>query len=100
MWARRRMRTEDPYGIAAVLEAARRGLTRLETLVAGLSLLLLVARTLARPVARKGFRTALPAVDALTRQVVLFVIFLAAALAADAPRHIRIDVVSAWLSDA
>lgn len=94
------MRTEDPYGIAAVLEAARRGLTRLETLVAGLSLLLLVALTLAQTVARNGFGTGLPAVDALTRQLVLYVMFFGAALAADASRHIRIDVVSAWLSDA
>lgn len=94
------MRTEGPHGIPAVLEAVRRGLTRLETLIAGLSLLLLVALTLAQTVARNGFGTGLPAVDALTRQLVLYVMFFGAALAADVSRHIRIDAVSAWLGEA
>lgn len=94
------MRTDGPHGIAAVLETARHGLIRLETLVAGLSLLLLVALTLAQTVARNGFGTGLPAIDALTRQLVLYVMFFGAALAADAARHIRIDVLSTWVGTA
>lgn len=93
------MRTEVPPFRPAILEAARRGLVRLETLVAGLSLLLLVVLTLAQTVARNGFGTGLPAVDALTRQLVLYVMFFGAALAADAVRHIRIDIVSVWLGE-
>lgn len=78
----------------------QRELTRVETVLAGLSLLLLVALTLAQIVARNLFETGLPAADALTRHLVLYIAFLGAALAAQAQRHIRIDVVSAWLSDA
>ncbi|MBZ0071652.1 MAG: TRAP transporter small permease [Gammaproteobacteria bacterium] len=90
------MRTEVPRGLLVLLQAVRRGLTGLETLIAGLSLLLLVVLTLAQTVARNGFDTGLPAVDALARQLVLYVMFFGAALATDAARHIRIDVVSTW----
>lgn len=83
-----------------ILLRFQRELTRVETALAGLSLLLLVALTLAQIVARNLFETGLPAADALTRHLVLYVAFLGAALAAQAQRHIRIDVVSAWLSDA
>jgi TRAP-type transport system small permease protein len=82
-----------------VLLRFQRELTRVETALAGLSLLLLVALTLAQIVARNLFETGLPAADALTRHLVLYVAFLGAALAAQAQRHIRIDVVSAWLSE-
>ncbi|MFP5506353.1 MAG: TRAP transporter small permease [Gammaproteobacteria bacterium] len=78
----------------------QRGLTRVETALAGLSLLLLVGLTLAQIVARNAFDTGLPGADAVTRLLVLYVAFLGAALAAQSQRHIRIDVISAWLSDA
>jgi len=76
----------------------QRLLTRVETALAGLSLLLLVTLTLAQIIARNMFESGLPMADAITRQLVLYVTFFGAALAADAQRHIRIDVVSAWLS--
>lgn len=76
----------------------QRLLTRVETALAGLSLLLLVTLTLAQIIARNVFEYGMPMADAITRQLVLYVTFFGAALAADAQRHIRIDVVSAWLS--
>lgn len=78
----------------------RRLLTRAETALAGLSLLLLVGLTLAQTVARNLFDTGLPAADAVSRHLVLYILFFGAALAAEGQRHIRIDVVSAWLSQA
>lgn len=84
----------------ALLLRFRRLLTRAETVLAGLSLLLLVGLTLAQTVARNLFATGLPAADAVTRHLVLYILFFGAALAAEGQRHIRIDVVSAWLSQA
>ncbi len=85
--------------LRTALLSIRRWLTLLETVLAGASLLLLVALTLLQIVARNLFETGLPAADALTRHLVLYVTFFGAALAADAYRHIRIDVVAAWLSE-
>lgn len=82
------------------LHRFRRLLTRAETALAGLSLLLLVALTLTQTVARNLFDTGLPAADAVTRHLVLYILFFGAALAAENQRHIRIDVVAAWLSQA
>lgn len=86
--------------LRASLNRFRRLLTRAETALAGLSLLLLVALTLAQTVARNLFDTGLPAADAVTRHLVLYILFFGAALAAENQRHIRIDVVAAWLSQA
>lgn len=84
--------------IRSFLLRFQRQLTRVETALAGLSLLLLVTLTLTQIIARNMFESGLPMADAITRQLVLYVTFFGAALAADAQRHIRIDVVSAWLS--
>ena len=81
-----------------LLHRFRRLLTRAETALAGLSLLLLVGLTLAQTVARNFFDTGLPGADAITRHLVLYILFFGAALAAENQRHIRIDVVAAWLS--
>ncbi len=81
-----------------ILLRSQRLLTRVETALAGLSLLLLVSLTLIQIIARNLFESGLPLADAITRHLVLYVTFFGAALAADAQRHIRIDVVSAWLS--
>ena len=81
-----------------LLVRSKRLLTRVETALAGLSLLLMVTLTLVQILARNLFESGLPMADAITRHMVLYVAFFGAALAADAQRHIRIDVVSAWLS--
>ena len=84
----------------AALAAFQRRLTRVETWLAGLSLLSLLVLTLLQIAARNLFETGLPLADTVTRHLVLYVTLFGAALAIDSQRHIRIDVVSAWLSDA
>jgi TRAP-type C4-dicarboxylate transport system permease small subunit len=79
------------------LQRFRRLLTRAETALAGLSLLLLVGLTLVQILARNLFDTGLPAADSLGRHLVLYITFFGAALAADSQRHIRIDTLAAWL---
>lgn len=82
-----------------MLHRFRRLLTRTETALAGLSLLLLVGLTLAQILARNVFATGLPAADTLTRHLVLYITFFGAALAADSQRHIRVDALATWLSE-
>ncbi|MBI5040616.1 MAG: TRAP transporter small permease [Gammaproteobacteria bacterium] len=79
------------------LQRFRRLLTRAETALAGLSLLLLIALTLSQIVARNLFATGLPLADTLTRHLVLYITFFGAAIAADSQRHIRIDTLATWL---
>jgi len=86
--------------VRTALEQLRRGLIRIEALLAGLSLLLLLLLSLGQIVARNFFDTGATAADELQRHLVIYVTFFGAALATDAGRHIRIDVLSAWLSEA
>ena len=83
------------YRIA--LPRFRRLLTRMETALAGLSLLVLIALTLGQILARNFFDTGLPVADTLTRHLVLYITFFGAAIAADSQRHIRIDTLATWL---
>ncbi len=82
------------------LERLRRGLVRIESLLAGLSLLLLLLLSVGQIVARNLFDTGATVVDELQRHLVIYVTFLGAALATDGGRHIRVDVLSAWLPEA
>ena len=91
-------RTNAMTGPGMVLQRFRRTLARAETALAGLSLLLLIGLTLAQIVARNLFDAGLPALDTFTRHLVLYILFFGATLAAESERHIRIDVVSAWLA--
>ena len=86
-----------PTSLRITLPRFRRFLTRMETALAGLSLLLLITLTLLQIIARNLFETGLPVADTLSRHLVLYITFFGAALAADSQRHIRIDTVAAWL---
>ncbi|RMG30361.1 MAG: TRAP transporter small permease [Gammaproteobacteria bacterium] len=68
-----------------------------ETAVAGLALLLLVGLVMGQIVARNFFDTGIPGADVLSRHLLLYILFFGAALATDADRHIRIDLLTAWL---
>lgn len=81
-----------------LLQRLRRLLVGFETGMAGLSLLLLILLSLGQTLARNFFDTGLPVADSLTRYLVLYVTFFGAALAADTDRHIKIDVICAWLA--
>lgn len=73
--------------------------TRIESAIAigGLALLLLLS--LAEIGARNLFHTAIPGADILDRNLVLWVSFLGAVMAVR-ERHIKIDVVAAWMPEA
>jgi TRAP-type C4-dicarboxylate transport system permease small subunit len=73
-------------------------LTKLEIYFAAGSLFLLLVLSLGQIVARNFFNTGIPAADTLARHLVLYVTFFGAVLAVEYRSHIKIDVVTAWLS--
>lgn len=64
-------------------------------LVILLSLMILIA--FLQIVLRNGFATGLPWGDSLLRNLVLWISFIAAALATKEGKHINIDVISRWM---
>ncbi|MGA7802050.1 MAG: TRAP transporter small permease [Gammaproteobacteria bacterium] len=89
------MASDAPATVAA--ELIRDWLVRLEAALAGASLLGLLALTLTQIVARNFFDTGFPLLDTVARHLVLYVLFFGAALALDARRHIKIDVLALWI---
>ena len=76
----------------------RDGLNRLETAVAGSALMMLLALVFGQILARNLLHSSIPAADILSRYMVLYVAFFGAALAVRSHRHIRLDIVAAFLS--
>lgn len=76
----------------------RDGLSRLETAIAGSALLLLLALVFGQILARNFLHSSIPAADILSRYLVLYIAFFGAALAVRSHRHIRLDIVAAFLS--
>lgn len=86
------LRTE-PAWVATL----RRRLIRLDTFMAGGALLLLLLLVFGQVVLRNFFETGIPAADVLSRYLVLYVTFFGAALAIEQNRHIRVDIIAAFL---
>jgi TRAP-type C4-dicarboxylate transport system permease small subunit len=76
----------------------RDGLSRLETAIAGTALLLLLVLVFGQILARNFFHSSIPEADILSRYMVLYIAFFGAALAVRSHRHIRLDIVAAFLS--
>ena len=76
----------------------KHALIRVERWIASLSLALLLLFTLIQMVARNFFETGFPALDIISRHLVLFITFMGAALISEQNNHIKIDVLAALLS--
>ena len=83
----------EPYWITSL----RHALIRMETFMAGSSLLLLLAIVFGQVLVRNFLESSIPHADILSRYLVLYVTFFGAALAIESHRHIRIDVVAACM---
>jgi TRAP-type C4-dicarboxylate transport system permease small subunit len=81
----------------ALISNFRHALLRMETLVAGGALLVLLALIFGQVLARNFFDSSIPSADILSRYLVLYVTFFGAALAVDYDRHIRLDAIAACL---
>jgi TRAP-type C4-dicarboxylate transport system permease small subunit len=83
----------EPYWIKNL----RHALVRMDTFMAGLSLLLLLSLVFGQVLMRNLLNSSIPHADILARYLVLYVTFFGAALAIESHRHIRIDVVAACM---
>jgi TRAP-type C4-dicarboxylate transport system permease small subunit len=89
------LRTEPAW-----ISALRHSLIRLDGFMAGLSLLALLALVLGQVLLRNFMDSGIPNADILSRYLVLYISFFGAALAIEHHRHIRIDIVAAFLTPA
>lgn len=87
------LRTEPAW-----ISALRHTLVRLDGFMAGLSLLLLLALVLGQVLLRNLLDTGIPNADILSRYLVLYIAFFGAALAIERHRHIRIDIIAAFMT--
>lgn len=76
----------------------KHGLILFEKLMAAGSLILLLALTMFQLIARNIFDTGFTHMDIVTRHLILFIIFMGAALVSEQNRHIKIDVLSHFLN--
>ncbi|MGB5260128.1 MAG: TRAP transporter small permease [Gammaproteobacteria bacterium] len=84
------MPATEPHWVTSL----RHSLVRLDGFMACTSLLLLLLLVAAQVVLRNLFDSGIPHADILSRYLVLYVTFFGAALAIEAHRHIRIDLVA------
>lgn len=82
------------------LEQLERWLTLAENTLAATALLGILFVSLAEITARNLLHSGVPGADVAMRHLVLWVAFLGAVLAVREQRHIKIDVLTAWLPDA
>ncbi len=76
----------------------KHGLITFEKIIAASSLLLLLVLAVIQIIARNFFDTGFSHMEVLTRHLILFIIFMGAALVSEQNRHIKIDILTAFLS--
>lgn len=82
-----------------LLLAIKHKLIVFEKLLAALCLLLLLLLSLSQVIMRNLFELGFAELDTLTRHLVLFVTFMGAALISEGNKHIKIDCVTATISE-
>jgi len=76
----------------------KHALITFEKIVAASSLLLLLILAIIQIIARNFFDAGFSHMDVLTRHLILFIIFMGAALVSEQNRHIKIDILTAYLN--
>ncbi len=77
----------------------KHSLITFEKIVAASSLLLLLILAIIQIIARNFFDTGFTHMEVLTRHLILFIIFMGAALVSEQNRHIKIDILTAFLTE-
>lgn len=83
--------------IVRFLHHSKQTLIAIERFIAASSLLFLLLFTLTQIIARNFFETGFPQLEVITRHLVLFILFMGAALACEGNNHIKIDALCAYL---
>lgn len=78
----------------------RHAFIRMEKIIAGSALLLLLLLVFGQVLARNLFHTSIPVADVLSRYLVLYVTFFGAVLAIESQRHIKLDVMTIFMKPA
>ena len=81
-----------------IIFTIKHGLITFEKLIAASSLLLLLLLAIIQVIARNFFDTGFSHMDVVTRHLILFVIFMGAALVSEQNKHIKIDILTPFLS--
>ncbi|MCU7940456.1 MAG: TRAP transporter small permease [gamma proteobacterium symbiont of Bathyaustriella thionipta] len=76
----------------------KHALITFEKVIAASSLLLLLVLAIIQIIARNFFDTGFTHMEIVTRHLILFIIFMGAALVSEQNRHIKIDILTAFLS--
>ena len=76
----------------------RHALIRMEGFMAAASLLLLLGLIFGQVLARNFFQSGIPNAEILSRYMVLYVAFFGSVLAVESCKHIRIDVIAAFMT--
>jgi len=76
----------------------KHGLIFFEKIVAASSLLLLLLLAIIQIIARNFFDTGFAEMAVISRHLILFIIFMGAALVSEQNRHIKIDILTAFLN--
>ncbi|MCK5697582.1 MAG: TRAP transporter small permease subunit [Gammaproteobacteria bacterium] len=76
----------------------KHGLIIFEKIVAASSLLLLLVLAIIQIIARNFFDMGFSQVDVISRHLILFIIFMGAALVSEQNRHIKIDILTTFLT--
>jgi TRAP-type C4-dicarboxylate transport system permease small subunit len=72
----------------------RHALIRMEKIIAGSALLVLLLLVFGQVLARNLFETSIPVADILSRYLVLYITFFGATLAIESQRHIKLDIIA------
>ncbi|HEY9051998.1 MAG TPA: TRAP transporter small permease subunit [Gammaproteobacteria bacterium] len=83
--------------IIEIFHTSKQTLIAIEKFIAAGSLLFLLLFTLIQIIARNFFETGFAQLDVITKHLVLFIMFMGAALACEGNSHIKIDVLCAYL---
>ena len=81
-----------------IILSTKNVLVSFEKLISAFSLVLILLFTLIQLIARNFFESGFPVLDVISRHLVLFILFMGAALVFESNRHIKIDVLSSFLS--
>lgn len=85
--------------INKIASGLKQALVQIETFAALFSLSTLLILILIQLVARNFFDYGFPVLDIIARHLVLFILFMGAALASENNKHIKIDILNTLLND-
>ena len=85
-------------GWLKIIFKIKHGLITFEKVIASASLLLLLLLAVIQVIARNFFEAGFSHMEVVTRHLILFIIFMGAALVSEQNRHIKIDILTPFLS--